>query len=751
MSRPWSYPFAPVMSSRVDNVAPAGLTPARVHVAITYLIAVSACCSILPAQRSPSTTRPAVNSAIRYPATRRVPEVDNYFGTRVTDPYRWFEVASPEANRWASTQTAFAQPYLRDLALRPWIATHMREYLKPFAALDSVDAEARRGEPIRLEKIARNVREVLVVQRGAADRQRVLLDPANYGSLARIVRFRVSRDHQHVIVELADGGSDWKQARVVRVADGVVLPERINGLLFSQPVWTRDSKGFFYVRHERPANGARVMFQNPAVFYHTLGATASNDRLILKTPAGNSDLVLNVSLSTDGRYAIISEGTSAESDDIGWVDSRLQVLDLGSATAPAINAPVLPLSATRDAAYRVIRTSGTVLTVLTDKGALRNRLVNIDLANPAPDQWRDVIPESSDVLQSVRVINGRFVAVYLRDVQQFVRVFTLDGRLVREIQSPPISHVIVNAGAADSLLEIESESFLQGPAITQHDLTTGTATTLWKMTSTFPDADYLQTQRWFVSKDGTRVPMFLVHRKDIVLNGLNPVLLHGYGASGTSMLPGHSPDVLVWLALGGVYAVPSLRGGGEFGRAWYNAATLGRKQNTFDDFIAAAEFLIAERYTSAAKLAIKGESNGGQLVAAVMTQRPDLFAVAIPGVPQTDNLRYDRGRHRGQFGSAADSTQFSFLYAYSPVHRVQAGTCYPATLVTTALNDDRSPAWSAMKFTAALQAAQSCSRPVLLRANVSGGHYGNPDAASFVADATDVLTFIALQLGMRVR
>ena len=737
------------MLSRVERAVLSSITARLTRSAFTAVIAVSASWSNLPAQRPPSSASPAGPAAIRYPAARTVSVVDDYFGTRVADPYRWFEVESPETKRWAAAQTAFAQRFLRDRSLSPWIASHIREYLRPFDAVAAAEMLASRAEALRLEKAIRGTHEVLVAGRSTKHRRRVLLDPVHYGTLARISRFRVARDQQHVIVELALGGSDWKQALVVRVADGVVLPERIDGLLFAQPVWTRDGNGFFYVRYQRPGSGERMMFRSAAVLYHTLGAAPASDRLILQTPVGNSDIVLSVSLSTDSRYVIVSEGSGADSDEIGWVDSRLHVLDLGSGTQPTLSAPLLQLSATRDAAYRVIRTSGTDFTVLTDHGAPRHRLVTIDLANPAPEHWRDVIPESADMLQSVRVINTHLVAVYLRNVQPMVRVFTLDGRLVREIHPPPMSRIFAEPGAADSLLQIESESYLQSPMVTQHDLTTGASKTLWATTSTFSAGDYVQTQRWFVSRDGTRVPIFLVHRKDIVLDGSHPTLLYGYGASGTSQLPRYAPDILAWLALGGVYAMPSLRGGGEFGRAWYDAATLGRKQTTFDDFIAAAEFLIAEGYTSPTRLAIQGESNGGQLVAAVITQRPDLFAVAIAGVPQTDNLRYDRGRHRGQFGSPADSAHFPFLFAYSPLHRVRPGTCFPATLITTALNDNRSPAWLAMKFAATLQSAQSCGRPVLLQAHLSGGHYGNRAPESSIDDATDVLTFIASQLGMR--
>ncbi len=697
------------------------------------------------------TQRPSpATRAIRYPGARTVDVVDDYFGTRVADPYRWFESDTPETRQWAARQARFTTPYLRNREMRPWVESRIREYNKPFQELDSAEAEDRRAQPIRLERATRGTHDVLVAQAGPTKPRRVLFDPVRYGSRARIARFRVSRDQQHVIVEWADGGSDWKQARVLRVADGFVLPETVDGLLFSQPVWTRDSKGFFYVRYQRPAPDTRVMFQDGAVFYHALGSTRGDDRQIFESAPGNSEIVVGVSLSSDGRYAFIAEGSGADSDEIGWFDSRLHVLDLGNPDAPKLTAPLMPLSASRDAAYRVIRSSGTELTVLTDRGAPRHRLVTIDLADPAPERWRDLIPESAAMLQSVRVISGRLVAIYLRDAQSLVRVFTLDGALVRQIEPPPMSHVFVEPGSADSLLEIESESYLQPPVVVQHDLTTGRSTPLHATAAGFPVSKYVQRQRWYVSKDGTRIPIFLVHRKDIVLDARNPTLLFGYGASGTSMSPSFDPEVLAWLELGGVYAMPSLRGGGEFGRAWYAAATLGRKQTTFDDFIAAAEFLIAERYTSPARLAIKGASNGGLLVSAVMTQRPELFAVAVADVPQTDNLRYDRGRHRGQFGAVTDSTQFSFLYAYSPLHRVRQGTCYPATLIRTALNDDRSPAWGAMKFAASLQSAQACNRPILLQAQPFGGHYAQRSPESAISDATDVMVFIATQLDVRV-
>lgn len=291
-------------------------------------------------------------------------------------------------------------------------------------------------------------------------------------------------------------------------------------------------------------------------------------------------------------------------------------------------------------------------------------------------------------------------------------------------------------------------SFLRPPSLTDYDLESGAATVVQAPIGAFRTADYEARQIWYTSRDGTRVPMFLVHRRGLVRDGCHPTILHGYGASGDVIMPEYAENTLVWLEQGGILAIPSLRGGGDFGRSWYEAAILERKQTSFDDFIAAAEYLIREGYTVPARLAVQGRSNGGQLVAAAMTQRPDLFAVAVAEVPHTDSLRADRGRHRAQFGDARDAAEFPFLYAYSPLHRVRPGTCYPATLLAASLNDDRAPAWHAMKFAAALQGAQSCASPILLRVDTGGGHFGSGGPESWLENSADVMTFVARNTGM---
>ncbi len=391
----------------------------------------------------------------------------------------------------------------------------------------------------------------------------------------------------------------------------------------------------------------------------------------------------------------------------------------------------------------MIASKGDTLYVFTDRDAPRRRIVAVDIRNPSPEHWRDVVPQADDVIDRVSEINGRFVVTYLRNLQHVVRVYDRAGRLVRELSIPPMTVVTdLRSGAGDNEIIVEARTGF-APTRTRHDITTGAVVVEREAKLPFPADKFETKQVWYESKDGVRVPMFVLHRRGLVRDGSHPAILVGYGASSQMTLPHFSEWAVLSLELGMVLAVPALRGGGEFGRAWYEAATLEKKQTTFDDFIAAAEYLIGEGYTSPGRLAIQGASNGGLLVTAVINQRPELFRVAIAEVPGTDALRYDRGRHITQFGNATNPAHFPFLYAYSPQHNIKAGTCYPSTLITTALNDDRAPAWMALKYTAALQAAQSCNRPIILRADTGGGHGGNA-----LEDAADLVAFIALQLGL---
>ena len=654
------------------------------------------------------TTRPG------YPATRKVDVVDEYHGTKVPDPYRWLEdLDSQEVRQWAAAQSAVALPMLRENNLRPWLLARVAE-LQAFWNEPTADA----SEP-------------------------PVIDDRSLPAGQSISDVWLSPDRKHAAYAVSTGGSEWVETRIRRLSNGTDLEERLDGLLWSNPSWTKDNRGFFYVRSLKPALGERTLMKGPGVYYHVLGTPQSSDVAIFRTGPDVTDLVLEQELSGDGRYLFIYEGNGAHVEGIGWLLTRMHAVDLGEPLRPALASKVVPLSSERDGAYRVVASKGDSLYLFTDRGAPRRRLVVFDIRNPAAAQWRDVVPQTDDVIDQVYDIGGRFVVQFVRNVQHGIRVYERNGRLVRELPIPPMTMVTsVRAGAANELVVEAMEGF--APTRKRYDLTTGQATIERDVKLPFPADAFELKQVWYSSKDGVRVPMFLAHRRGLVLDGSHPTVLAGYGASSQLALPFFDEWAVASLELGLVIALPALRGGGEFGRAWYEAGILERKQTTFDDYIAAAEYLIREGYTSPERLAISGASNGGLLVTTVINQRPELFRVAVAGVPQTDNLRYDRGRHNTQFGTPGNPAHFPFLYAYSPLHNVKPGTCYPATLLTTALNDDRAPAWMALKHAATLQAAQSCDRPVILRADTAGGHGGNESD-----DAADFIGFVAAQLGVK--
>ncbi len=676
---------------------------ARTTIMIVIALASSAC-----AARGISTMR------IRYPVTRTVDAADELHGTRVADPYRWLEdLDSKEVRDWAAAQSAVALPILRGNDVRPWLLNRVDE-LRAFWRDSSSDT----SEP-------------------------PLIDEQSLQPGQSISDVWPSHDRNYAAYAVSTEGSEWVDTRIRRLSDGVDLDERLDGLLWTDPMWTRDNRGFFYVRSIRPALGERTAMKGPVVYYHVVGTPQSGDIEIFRIPPDVTDLVLDQEMSADGRYLFIYEGNGAHVDGIGWLLTRMYAVDLGDPGKPALRSMVVPITSERDAAYRVLATRGDSLYLFTDRGAPKRRLVVFDINNPAPEQWRNVVPQTDDVIDQLYDIGGRWVVKFLRNVQHGIRVYSRDGQLVRELAIPPMTVVTsVSADSTGNELIVEAmEGF--APTRKRYNTLTGQVTVELAAKLPFPPDAYEVKQVWYSSKDGVRVPMFMAHRRGLVLDGSHPTVLPGYGASSQLTLPFFDAWAVASLELGFVIAIPALRGGGEFGREWYEAGTLARKQTTFDDFIAAAEYLIRERYTSADKLAIVGSSNGGLLVTAVINQRPELFRVAVADVPQTDNVRYDRGRHNTQFGTPQNPAQFPFLLAYSPLHNVKSGTCYPSTLITTALNDDRAPAWMALKHTATLQAAQSCDRPVILRADTGGGHGGNQ-----TNDGADFIAFIATQLGV---
>lgn len=597
---------------------------------------------------------------------------------------------------------------------------------------------------------------ILLLARGPADAApRAIVDVATLGERGAVREFVPAPDGRLVAVFIADGGADWGEIRIHDVASGRPLPVVLPHVRHGGPMqWTADGRGLVYRRFAPPRDGKlEAPAEAPVVVLHRLDAASGDETVLFALPENHRDWSLAFNLPDDRlRLFTYVERGPWHDGNLGGSRVQMHVLALDASGRPHESAVPVQLTEA-DAAYRVIHVDGDRALVFTDKDAPRRRVVSMALDTATPSaQWRNVLPEGDGVLSEARWIGGRLVAHSMENVQSAVRVHAGDGRLLREVALPPagvVQDITGDAGSRELLLLYSG--LLQPPAFVTHDLASG-ATTLKVVDPKAPDLSAFEArQEWFVSKDGTRVPMFVLARRGIARDGSHPTLLYGYGASSTSELPSIREEAVAWVQMGGVYAIANLRGGGEFGKAWYEAAIRERKQTTFDDMIAAAEHLIASGLTSPRRLGIQGASNGGLLVTAVMLQRPDLFGAVLADVPVTDAMR----RHLAgnglqqvdQWGRPEDALVFPALRAYSPVHNVVPGTCYPPTLVTTSHDDQRLPAWHAYKFAAALQAGQGCDAPILLHARSTGGH-GGGSPSGWMDNAATALGFAAQQLGL---
>ncbi|HEX6940548.1 MAG TPA: prolyl oligopeptidase family serine peptidase [Longimicrobiales bacterium] len=709
---------------------------------------------------------------IRYPATKKVDVVDDYHGTKVADPYRWLEdTNAAETAAWVAAQNEVTFGYLAQIPEREAIRNRLTDlwnypkYGTPFR-----DG----GRIFHFKNDGLQNQSVLYVQESLDDEPRVLLDPNTLsadGTVA-LTTLDVSDDGRWLGYGTAAAGSDWQEFHVRDIRTGRDLPDRIRWVKFSGLSWTKDGKGFFYARYDEPDEGEALLAANlnQKLYYHVVGTPQSADRLIYARP-DQPEWGFNAEVSDDGRFVLLYvwHGTDPR--------NRLYYIDLGDPAAPDLSAPVVPLLDDFDASYAVIGVvaagadadgvggagraagadeaeRGPVFYVMTNKDAPRQKIVAIDPRDPAPSRWRTIIPEREEMLQGARIIGGRVVAEYLADASSRIRLFSLSGEPLGEVPLPTIGTVgSISGRPEDTEMFYAFTSFLYPTTIFRYDLETGENTVFRAPEIAGFDPDRYETKQvFYTSKDGTRVPMFITHRKGIPLDGGNPTYLYGYGGFNISMTPSFSVTNLVWLEMGGVYAMPNLRGGGEYGEEWHRAGTKQHKQNVFDDFIAAAEYLIREGYTSPSKLAIGGGSNGGLLVGAAMTQRPDLFAVAHPAVGVMDMLRFHKftigWAWVSDYGSADDPEMFPYLLAYSPYHNLKPGTCYPATLVTTADHDDRVVPGHSFKFAARLQEVQSCDRPTLIRIETRAGHGGGKPTSKLIEEAADVLAFRVRNLRM---
>ncbi len=693
------------------------------------------------------TTAAAAAPRIEYPKTRRGDVVETLHGVRVADPYRWLEDdirQSKEVADWVAAENKITSAYLASIPQREPIRRRLTE-LWNFAQYSSPFKEG--GHYFYFKNDGLQNQAVLYVMDSLEGVPRVLIDPNTWskdGAVA-LSGLAPSEDGKHLAYGVAEAGSDWTTWRVLDIASGKPAADELKWTKFTRAAWTKDSKGFFYSRYEEPKKGAefQVLNLNNRLYYHRVGAPQSDDVLVYCRP-DHPEWMYEAAVSDDGRWLVITTGRGTDEK------YRVTVKDLAEPYAMPVE-----LIDHFDHEFTFVDSHGSVLYFQTDVDAPRRRVIGIDMTRPQRTAWKEIIPQAAETLHEVSLIGNLFVAQYLKDVQPQVKVFAMDGRPLREVRFPGIGSAAGFHGRrTDTETFYSFSSFATPPSIYRYDMLTGQSRLVRRSEVKFNPEDYEVRQVFYASKDGTRVPMFVSHKKGLKLDGSNPTLLYGYGGFNISLTPGFSVGRLAWMEMGGVYAVPNLRGGGEYGQAWHDAGRLLKKQNVFDDFIAAAQWLIANRYTRPDKLAIQGGSNGGLLVGAVMTQRPDLFGACLPAVGVMDMLRFHKfteGRlWVDDYGSPDNPEQFKVLRAYSPYHNLKPGTSYPATLVSTADTDDRVIRGHSFKFAAALQAAQAGDAPMLIRITTRAGHGAGKPTSKRIEETADDWAFLVKNLGMKL-
>jgi prolyl oligopeptidase len=679
---------------------------------------------------------------LTYPAAAWDSVVEVYGGRTVADPYRWMEELDGAAVKsWVEAENAVTFSYLGALPHRETIRLRLTA-LWDYPKTQVPTREA--GALFFRQNAGLQKQSVLYRQATLAGAPSPILDPNTLspdGSLA-VGGWSVSPDGRYLAYTTAQGGSDLQDIRFRDLRTGKDLADIIERAKFSGLSWTHDSRGIIYNRFKGSREGANLQDANEyhQAWYHPIGG--GEERLVFDRPENPNDFTGSY-LSDDGRwlYAFSGSGTS---------NVRLWIKDLGRPLHPSFDAEFLTIAPEEDASYTPLGVVGNTLYLETNWQAPKGRIVAVDLAVPARERWRDVIPEGDAVMSEFLLVGTGLVVNYLEDVRSRLRVFDLAGKSLGDVALPEPGTAVALSGRNDGRdFFFAFTSYLRPATVYRYDLVRRAASPFHPSTTPFDARGYETRATFYQSKDGTRVPIFITARRGLALDGSHPTLLYGYGGFTVSLQPFYSPAVAAWLELGGVYAVANLRGGSEYGEAWHQAGMREKKQNVFDDFIAAGEYLVHEGYTTPAHLAIQGGSNGGLLVGAAMTQRPDLFGVALPAVGVMDMLRYQKftgGKFWAEeYGASEDSAAVGYLLAYSPLHNLKPGTCYPATLVTTADHDDRVVPSHSFKFAATLQAAQGCARPTLIRVETSGSHGYRP-TDRIIAEIADEFAFALANL-----
>ena len=681
-----------------------------------------------------------MSAPLHYPATSKSNVVDTYHGVRVEDPYRWLEDDNaPATQDWVKRQNEVTFGYLQDIPQREGIRKRMAQIFN----FERFGVPSKQGNRYFFSRNDGLQNQSVWYTTPRLDAEpTVLLDPnklSTDGTVA-IGRLEPSEDGSKVAYQFSKSGSDWQEIRIRDVATGQELPDRLEWVKFSGISWAKDGSGFYYSRYDVPKPGSALTAVNEfqKIYFHTVGMAQSTDRLVYERK-DQAKWGLGASVSDDGHYLLfsVSQGTDTR--------NRFFYQDLQKA-----GSPVVELLNDFDASYNFVGNDGPVFWFLTDLKAPRGRLIAIDTRTPERTAWKELIPQSEATLTQVSVLGERFVCDTLRDARSEVRIHQLNGTFEKALELPGIGSASGFGGKReDTETFFGFTSFTVPGRIYRYDFKTG-ASTLWKQPKVaFEPDDFETRQVWVTSKDGVKVPMFITHKKGLKPNGHTPTLLYGYGGFNISLTPTFSVGNLVWLEMGGIYAVPNLRGGGEYGEEWHQAGTKLRKQNVFNDFIASAEWLIQQGWTSPKQLAIQGGSNGGLLVGACMTQRPELYGACLPAVGVMDMLRFHKftigWAWTSDYGSSENENEFKALYAYSPYHNLKPKTAYPPTMVTTGDHDDRVVPAHSFKFAARLQEVHTGPNPVLIRIDVKAGHGAGKPVSKQIEERADQLAFLARQ------
>ena len=677
----------------------------------------------------------SVANPLHYPAARKGKQVDVYHGTTVADPYRWMEdIDSPEVKQWVQQQQQLTEQWFSRIPQRETI----RKRLAALWNYEKFGVPWKEGGRYFFRKNnGLQNQSVLYVQDTLQDKPRVLLDPntlSKDGTVA-LSGLEVSPDGRYLAYGLAEAGSDWNHWHVRDIATGQDLPDRLDWVKFSGATWLPDGSGFFYARYDAPKGGKlKSVNYFQKLYFHQVGQPQEKDTLVYERP-DQKEWGFSASVSEDGDVLIITVWRGTEDKNLLFWKNLKQA-----------DAPIQPLVEEWTSSFQWLGNEGGIHWFLTNDQAPRRRVIGIDLQKPERQHWVEAVPQGEEVLDEAHYLNHGFVTVSMKDAHHRVRLIDRQGNS-RELALPGLGSVGGFTGhGKDTETFYRYTSFNTPGGIYRLDLKTGESRLFRGPKLAFNPDDYTVKQVFYHSKDGTRVPMFIAHKKGLKPKGNTPTLLYGYGGFNISLTPFFSVTNLAWMEMGGIYAMPNLRGGGEYGQAWHEAGTKTRKQNVFDDFIAAAEWLIANGYTQPKKLAIHGGSNGGLLAAAVMLQRPDLMAASIPAVGVLDMLRFNQftigWAWESDYGSPKNPEEFRALLAYSPLHNIQPGKAYPATLILTADHDDRVFPAHSFKFAAALQAAQGGDAPILIRIESRAGHGAGKPTSKRIAEAADKLAFL---------